>query len=51
MQLYYTVLKTSFCPSSYGIFECKTENGKEVCKLVACTRPGFLSSIYEAQEY
>ncbi|BFI76837.1 MULTISPECIES: hypothetical protein [Sulfolobaceae] len=33
---YYTVKQTYYCPTNYGLYECRLENGKEVCKLIAC---------------
>lgn len=41
MKKYFTVKETSFCPTNYGIFECKIkEDGdkKEICSLIACCR-------------
>jgi hypothetical protein len=42
MKIYFTVKETPFCPTNYGIFECKIkEDGnckKEVCSLIACCR-------------
>ena len=41
---YYTVKQTYFCPTNYGLYECRIENGKEVCRLIACTVNESLSS-------
>ncbi|WP_162582531.1 hypothetical protein [Acidianus brierleyi] len=39
MQKYFTILKTNHCKTNYGLFECKIEDGKENCKLIACVVP------------
>ncbi|WP_236751650.1 hypothetical protein [Acidianus sp. HS-5] len=50
MKIYFTVKETPYCPTNYGIFECKIkEDGdgrkKEVCSLVACCRVELSSPI------